>query len=93
MKTTLSTLAIAASAFACALSFSPSWSKQDGLSRIFDSKHEGVTDRLDLRCPKHRQLGADDGAEVRHQRCGLFVSVCLGQRREAGYVGKQERGR
>jgi hypothetical protein len=68
-------------------------SKHDGLSRIFDSKHEGVADRLDLRCPKHRQLGSDDVAEVRHQRCGLFVSVCLGQRREAGYVGKQERGR
>ena len=32
MKTTLSTLAIAASTFACALSFSPSWSEQAGLS-------------------------------------------------------------
>ena len=32
MKMTLSTLAIAASTFACALSFSPTWSKQDGLS-------------------------------------------------------------
>ncbi len=32
MKTTLSTLAIAASTFACALSFSPSWSERAGLS-------------------------------------------------------------
>jgi hypothetical protein len=32
MKKTLGTLAIAVSTFACALSFSPTWSKQDGLS-------------------------------------------------------------
>lgn len=32
MKMTLSTLALAASTFACALSFSPSWSEQGGLS-------------------------------------------------------------
>jgi hypothetical protein len=68
-------------------------SKHDGLSRIFDSKHECVADRLDLRRAKHRQLGSHDLAELRHQRCGLFVSVRLGQRSEAGYVGKQERGR
>jgi hypothetical protein len=32
MKIALSTLAIAASTFACALSFSPGWSEQGGLS-------------------------------------------------------------
>jgi hypothetical protein len=32
MKATLGTLAIAASTFACALSFSPGWSRHDGLS-------------------------------------------------------------
>ena len=32
MKVALSTLAISVSAFACALSFSPTWSMQDGLS-------------------------------------------------------------
>lgn len=32
MKVTLSTLAVAASTLACALSFSPTWSTQDGLS-------------------------------------------------------------
>ena len=42
MKTTLGTLAIAVSTFACALSFSPTWSKQDGLS-LSTSKAEAGT--------------------------------------------------
>ena len=41
--------------------------------------------------PKTGKLGFDGVAEVRDQRCGLFVSVCLGQRGEAGDVGKHER--
>ena len=32
MKVTLTTLTVAAATFACALSFSPTWSAQDGLS-------------------------------------------------------------
>ena len=42
MKMTMGTLAIAVSTFACALSFSPTWSKQDGLS-LSTSKAEAGT--------------------------------------------------
>jgi hypothetical protein len=41
MKITLSTLAIAASTFACALSFSPSWTEPGGLSLTTSTAEAG----------------------------------------------------
>jgi hypothetical protein len=66
-------------------------SEEHGLSEVVDAEHECVPDGLDLRSPEHRQLGSYRITELRHENCGLFVAVCLGERGEAGDVGKHER--
>jgi hypothetical protein len=61
-----------------------------GVFGIDDAKHDGVTDRLDLRPSEGWKLGCHGVAEIGHEARRLLVAVSFRKSREAGDVCEDE---
>lgn len=76
MKVTLGILAFAVSTFACALSLSPTWSRQDGLS-LSTSRAEARA-RVYIRTPYAASSAYYTGTDLPWYACGPTISTVPG---------------